>query len=192
MTRLLIALCLLVFAVPISAQSSTPQPIPLPTQQMYEQMATANAQIGNAPTNLTSPNGSPLLPSEDGRLLFGYIKWLVSPAAADEWAGPFAPVFQHFGLGIYMTFALMGVYFTVYVIANIGSWVGWLLETARKTLDLVFQALQSGPVILVLVVILFIAFLLFTQPAVMDWVDQQLDGVIDWLYEIISKLTGGA
>lgn len=192
MRTLIALLVLLLVALPVSAQSSTPQPIPLPTQQMYEQMATANAQINNAPANLTAPNGAPILPSEDGRQMFGYLKWLVSPAAADEWAGPFAPIFQHLGIGLTMVFVLMGVYTTVYVIANIGSWVGWLLETARKSLDLLFQAVQAAPILLVLVVILFIAFLLFTQQGVLDWVDSQLDGVIDWVYEIVSKLTGGA
>lgn len=182
----------LLFAVPVAAQSSTPQPLPLPTQQMYEQMATANAQLNSAPADLTNPNGLPILPSENGQQLFGYIKWLVSPAAADEWAGPFAGVFQHIGIGLGILFAMAGVWSTMYVIANIGSWVGWLLETARKTIDLVMQMLQAGPILLVLVVIFFIAFLLFTQDGVMNWLDQQLAGVIDFVYQVISQLTGGA
>lgn len=192
MKWLLIVVLLFLGSVPAVAQSNTPQPLPLPTQQMYEALATANANTGNLPTDLTRPGGVPILPNEDGRRMFGYVKWILSPAAADEWAGPFAPVFQHFGVGLGIVFSLMGVYGVMYVIGNAGGWVGWLLENARKMIDLFLQGVQAAPVLLVLVVLVFVAYLLFGSEGVQNWIDQQLDGVIDWVYQIISQITGGA
>jgi len=190
--RTLLIVFVLLIAVPAAAQSSTPAPLPLPTQQAYEQLATANAQLNDVSADLTSPDGLPILPTEDGRVMFGYVKWLISPAAADEWAGPFAPIFQHINIGLGIVFALASVYSTVYIISHIGAWVGWLLESGRKILDLLFQAVQAAPFLIVLAILLFIAFAIFSQEGVMNWIDQELDGVIDWVYDIIAQLTGGA
>lgn len=192
MIRTLLIVFVLLAAVPAAAQSSTPAPLPLPTQQAYEQLATANAQLNDVSADLTSPDGLPILPTEDGRVMFGYVKWLISPAAADEWAGPFAPIFQHINIGLGIVFALASVYSTVYIISHIGAWVGWLLESGRKILDLLFQAVQAAPFLIVLAILLFIAFAIFSQEGVMNWIDQELDGVIDWVYDIIAQLTGGA
>lgn len=197
MTRIVVfLLVLLALPLPTLAQTPTPPgPLPLPTQQMYEALATQNANLATLPADLTSPNGIPLLPNEDGVVLFGYIKWLISPTAADEWAGPFAPVFQHIGIGLWMSFALMGVYGTVYVIANIGGWVTFLLDSARKIMDAVFQAAQAAPVLIILIVILFIAYNVFGwfvgEEAVQAWVDEQLDNVLIWVNDVVTRLTGG-
>lgn len=166
-------------------------PIPLPTQQMYEQMATANAILADAPVDLSRPENVPILPDENGRQMFGYIKWILSPAATDEWAGPFAPIFQHIGIGIALVFALMGVYGSIYIVANVGSWVAWLTDQARKLVDLVMQILQAGPMLLVLVALIFILFLLGQNESVQQWIDAQIDAALSWVYDILSKILGG-
>jgi len=188
---LLVALCL-VAALPVAAQQATPAPPPLPTQEMFQQMATANASINTLPGDLTRPQGLPVVPNERGQQLFGYVKWLVSPASADEWAGPLAPPFYHAGVGLWMMFGLMSVYVAVYIIGNVGGWLAWLLDQARKALDLVFQALQAAPLVLVLVVILVVAYALLGEAAVTEWLEQQLTGVIEWIYRLVSQLSGGA
>lgn len=190
--KTLLLLMLMLLATPVAAQSSTPQPIPLPTQDMMEQMAEANAMIEDLPVDLSSPDGLSIVPNENGRILFGYIKWILSPASADQWAGPLAPIFQHIGFGLGMMFTAMTIYTAMYVISNIGSWVGWLLETARKTLDLVLQGLQAAPFVLAIAVIIFIAYTIIGEEGVTNWIEENLSSVIDKIYDLITQLTGGA
>jgi hypothetical protein len=195
MKALIVLLLLLMAALPVSGQASTPQPIPLPTQQMYEQMATANAQLDDLPSDLTRPDGAPILPAEDGTVLFGYIKWLVSPAAADEYAGPFAPVFQHIGVGLTILMTTAGIYALVYVIANVGAWVGWLIDQARKGLDLLLQIFQAGPAIIVVGIAVFVIYKVaewaLGEQAVQDWISQQIDNLAAFVNDIVARITGG-
>lgn len=191
MRALVILTVLLLAALPASAQTPTAEPIPLPTQAMFEALDDANGELATLPDDLTSPDGSPVLADGNGRIIMGYIKWFVNPASADEWAGPFAPIFMHLGIGLYMVFALFGVYGVVYVIANIGGWVGWLTYQFWHIINIITGMLSSAPMIIITIVILFIAFLLFTQPAVMDWIGQQFDSVLDWVFDIMSDILGG-
>lgn len=195
--KILIALILtFVFVLPVSAQVSTPQPPPLPTQEMYQALATQNANIINTmPSSLQNPNGTGLLPNQNGSQLFGYIKWLINPAMADEWAGPFSPAFQHFGIGLYMIFAMSGIYMVAYTVNNIGSWVFWLAEQARKFLDLVMQILQAGPIVIVVGIILFIVYAVVSwavgEQQVQDWISEQFDSIMRFIYDIAGRITGG-
>lgn len=195
MKSLLLLLLLFCVTVPVSAQVSTPQPPPLPTQEMYEALATQNANLNDLPESLQNPDGRPLLPDEDGTQLFGYIKWLIDPTMADEWAGPFAPVFQHIGIGVYMVFAMAGVYFVTYAYNNIGGWVMWLVEQGRKALDLVMQILQAGPAVIIVALVLFalfaVAIILVGDQNVQQWVSDQFDSILQFVYDLTSRMTGG-
>mgnify|MGYP001069955899 CR=1 FL=1 len=115
-----------------------------PIPQLFEALATANAAVNSLPTDLTAPSGSPLLPSTDGTQLFAYAKWLLSPAAAEEYAGPFAPILQHLGIAVSAMFALILIYVGAYVV-NFGMrFVLWIAIWAFKLIDLIFQAIQAG------------------------------------------------
>ncbi len=189
MKALALVVLLLLFALPVSAQTSTP--LPLPEAQMYEQLATQNASIiSTLPADITSPNGSPLLPSNNSSTIFGYAKWMLAPAAADEWAGPFAPIFYNVGIGVYMVFALMGVYGTVYVIGHAGAWIAWLWMQFQRITDLLLQAAQAWPVILILAVILIIAFIVFGQESVQNWIVAHVQDVWNWIQNIGGDLLG--
>lgn len=120
-----------------------------PVPELYQALATANAAVNAMPTDLTAPSGSPLLPSTDGSQIFAYAKWLLSPAAADEYAGPFAPILQHLGIAIGAMFTLVLIYVGAYVV-NFGMrFVLWIAIWAFKLIDLILQAIQAGGSIIV-------------------------------------------
>jgi hypothetical protein len=119
-----------------------------PFDEMFGSLNTASETIGSLPNDITAPNGSPLLPSADGRQVFGYAKWLLSPSAADEYAGPFAPLFQHAGIAVGLMMALIAIYIGVYVMIYVVRFVIWLAGWVFKLVDLLLQFIQvAGSVI---------------------------------------------
>lgn len=101
------------------AVDPTPTPIPLPADQIFGQLATANAGISTLGGSLNAPNGSPLIPPVDGREAWGYVKWMISPVGAGELFGPFAIIFSELGFFLTSTLALTAVYLVVYAASYI-------------------------------------------------------------------------
>jgi hypothetical protein len=191
--RLFIALIVVVLvAAPLLAQE-TPTPLPtatafpLPEAEMYQQLATQNALIATLPADIQRPAGANVVPQVTDYRFVAYARWLLSPAAADEWAGPFAATFSHIGVGMYMVFTLMVVYGTVYAIGHAGGWLGWLWAMIHRIFDGILQMLQAGPMLLVLVVILLIAGVLFSQEAVQRWVAEQFAAAVTWVNNATSQ-----
>jgi hypothetical protein len=54
---------------------------------VYNQLATAAANVNQLPEDIAAPNGQPLLTGDDGRQLFAYAKWIMSPNILQELAG---------------------------------------------------------------------------------------------------------
>lgn len=100
----------------------------------------ANQQLADAGDSLTAPDGSPLLPAETGATLFGYAKWITSPAAADELLGPFAPAASHVGIFLTMDIALVALYAIIYGAVSIARWVIWLFRLLLQ----IIQAIASA------------------------------------------------
>jgi hypothetical protein len=87
-----------------------------PYEDLTTWMATALANVQALPDEITSQNGTDLLPSETGNQLWGYARWLGSPTTASELMGPLAPI----GISMYVLMTAMmvgtGVYLTVRVV----------------------------------------------------------------------------
>lgn len=132
----------------------TPLPIPLPAGQMYEGMATANASINGIPADLGSASGLPLLPAGNTQQLFGYVKWLGSLNNAEEYAGPFAPIFQMLGIFLFLSFVMVSVYGIVYGGTYFLRWAGWLFNWFLRIVDLIMQIIQAlGPIAIIVALI---------------------------------------
>lgn len=132
----------------------TPLPFSAPQGQMYEGMATANASINGIPANLESASGLPLLPASNTQQLFGYVKWLGSLNNAEEYAGPFAPIFQMFGIFLFLSFVMVSVYAIVYGGTYVFRWAGWLVNWFLKIIDLIMQVIQAlGPIAIIVAVV---------------------------------------
>jgi hypothetical protein len=126
-------------------QSPTPwlSPTPPPTVEMYmddasELLVTAQAD----PVNYDSDgeqiliDGLPVLPgfnSQDSQTLFGYMKWLTTPAAGSVF-GPFATLLIPLGVMITIAFVRLVVFFWENVAVSIFKSVLWLIERAIQLL----------------------------------------------------------
>jgi len=96
--------------------------------EWYSALDDANNALGGLNNPLTAPDGTPLLPTVNWAMIFGYAKWLISPGAADELAGPFAGIFIHLGIFLAMRFALIVVYIVVFLAVYLIKWVVWLFK----------------------------------------------------------------
>jgi hypothetical protein len=138
------------FAQTATPVPPTPTPIPFAEIPLMEALATQNANGQELPTNLEAPNGVPLLPATDGREVFGYVKWLVSPVAAQELFGPFATIFTHIGLYIVAVFSMMSVYGIVYALSWVIRWVVFLYKLIAE--NVVFIIIVTVVVAVALVI----------------------------------------
>lgn len=120
-----------------------------PFPEIFAGLAEANAAIDALPVDLTAPNGIPILPATDGNQVFAYAKWLLSPSAADEYAGPFAPIIQNQGILVSGMFALIAVYLAIYLIVSGLKFALWLTLLVFRVFDLIMQVLQAGGSIVV-------------------------------------------
>lgn len=103
-------------------------PIPIPVVEIFDTLQSANDQLASIDAPLTSPNGTPLLPSETGSLIFGYAKWLISPGGAAEIFGPFAGIVSHLSIYLAAQLALALVYSIAYAATYLIRWVVWLFK----------------------------------------------------------------
>lgn len=195
--RWFLVLALLLVPLPMLAQTATPMPTPtsiwesVPATQMWEDAQSANDQIiTRMPSNITAPNGVPIVPQDNSRLFLGYLKWMLSPASTDEWAGPFAPIFQHVGVGLTMVFILVGVYATTYFVSNAGSWIRYFIEMVRRAGDYLLQAAQAWPVLLIVGIALFLAVTVFGEESVKNWIGDNLKKIVDWGYNALTDIMG--
>jgi len=109
-----------------------------------EIISNADQQLADAGNTLTNPDGSPLLPSQTGAVLFGYAKWLTSPAAAEELLGPFAPVASHVGIFLLMDVTLVGLYFIIYAAIYIVRWAIWLFKLLLQIIQTIASAANGA------------------------------------------------
>ena len=131
---------------------------------------------------LTAPDGQPLLPSLSAApQLFGYIKWIVSGAAANEIAGPFAPIISGLGIFLVMNFTMTAIYFIVYGAVYIGRWILWLIRIIMQiiqTIGALIGAVQ-GLIIIGAVVAIVIAAAVIAA---------NIESIGAWIQDIIQKI----
>lgn len=115
-----------------------------PFAELFAAMANANGDLGTLPTDLSAPGGLPILPASNPTSLFAYAKWLLSPAAADEYAGPFAPIIQHIGFIVTAAFGLILAYVGVYLLVYIVRFVLWLAKWLLNLMSALFAPLSAA------------------------------------------------
>jgi hypothetical protein len=123
--------------VPIFAPIASPTPVAsatpfdlnldfdLPTGDLYDQLATAAANINSLPQDM---DNAPL-PDEDGEELFGYIKWLLSSSTAEELFGPLGVILIHIGIALSLVLFGVAIYFALFVARLVIRFVVWLIKT---------------------------------------------------------------
>ena len=107
----------------------TPTGIPIPESDLFGGLGQGDQLLGSVDgTQLDAPDGAPLLPEDNTALIVGYAKWLISPAAAQEVTGGFAPLFISVGIWLQMALALVALYVVVFVGVYFLRWVIWLVR----------------------------------------------------------------
>jgi hypothetical protein len=154
-----LVLIVMVAAMPAAAQPATPwptqpafptatpgrQPVATPGPNATPGIIVPNDDISaglNAiPTitgiDLDSPGGQPVLPEANLVILFSYAKWMLAFSSAEEYAGPFAPIVQHLGIGVFLAVALGAVLITVWVAMYLIRFAVWLLLLIIRLIDFV-------------------------------------------------------
>jgi hypothetical protein len=109
----------------------------IPLLSLYSALDQVNSALLTLPTNISAG-----VPDPDNRVLFGYAKFLLSPAIASEFGGPFAPIFQHVYVGFFLLFGLGFVYCVVWALVWILRFVVWIFRFILQLVDLVLQIAQ--------------------------------------------------
>lgn len=102
----------------------------VPESEVYNYLATANANVQSVPQDLSDP-GIAVLPAENGGELFGYAKWVTSGAAAAEVFGPFSLIVTHLGAAITLVIFLAIVYVAIFLATLIIRFVTWIIRKIR-------------------------------------------------------------
>lgn len=113
--------------------------VQVPGADLLDALQDANDSLGELSGPLTSPEGAPLLPNINMNQVFGYAKWLLSPTAAQELLGPFAPIVSHTGILIGLMIAMIVVYIVIFALVYLISWVVWVF----KLILMIIQAVAS-------------------------------------------------
>lgn len=131
---MMIALMILMCALPVIGQGDTPTPEPSPTplnipdDEMYDIIGEVDEGLGGISDDLSAPDGAEILPSIDLTQLIGYARWVLSPSTADEVFGVFSPVITPIGLYLGVRFALGAIYVVVYIAIYLIRWVIWIFK----------------------------------------------------------------
>lgn len=132
---------MLALAVPTFAQTATPTPAPpqllitatVPRSEMYQALATANANIQQMPQQIRDANGQRLVNTDNAQFVFGYAKWLFSTNTAYELLGQtFAPFGINLFLLLTITIILTSIYFLVWFVILILKAITWIVNQILK------------------------------------------------------------
>jgi hypothetical protein len=115
---------------PTPLASSTPRATIDPDMSglmgVYNQLATAAANVNALPSDIAAPNGQPLLTNDDGRQLFAYAKWVMSPNILQELAGEdLSKLFEAAVRWVTIIISIIAIYFLLKLIV-------WLIEFAIR------------------------------------------------------------
>jgi hypothetical protein len=129
MTRLLFVLLMLLVIAPAPAVAQDEIPtIPIPDDVIYDTLDDVSSGLADQGAPFTAPDGTPLLPDVDFSIVFGYAKWILSPAGAESLTGPFWGLFRAVGIWLGLRLILFGIYAAVYTIMYILKFVVWLIR----------------------------------------------------------------
>lgn len=117
--------------VPSASAPTFAATLDLPTGPIYGFLATADANLSQAPADITSNGGLPVLPNQNGYQLFAYIKWLISPSSAAEIAGPFSDLIIHFAAFIGLSIFMSTVYVFIFIARILLRFVVWIITKIR-------------------------------------------------------------
>jgi hypothetical protein len=120
--------------IPTSTPVQMQATLELPTDHIYNFLATAEGNLQSAPDDISNP-GVPLLSNEDGSQVFGYAKWLLSSSTPAELFGPFGTPVLHIAAVISLVIFLAIIYFIVFVVAYI---LRFVISVVKTVLELIF------------------------------------------------------
>lgn len=123
----------------IDAQATPTPVIPIHTEPLFEGVEDTSSITNDLASDITAPEGIPLLPDTSFSKIFGYAKWLLSPSAADEIVGPFAPLIVHTGVFITLLIVAGGLYTLVYMAVFILKIVAWIVRWILEILQAIAQ-----------------------------------------------------
>lgn len=115
--------------------------------QIQDALAEADSMLASVDVDLRAPNGSPLLPALAGATTaFGYIKWIVSGAAASEIVGPFAPILTMLGIFLVVNVTMTAIHFTVYAGIYLVRWAIWLFKLILLIVQTIAMIVSAVPI----------------------------------------------
>jgi hypothetical protein len=124
---------------PCATSPGGPRPVyEFPVVDLYSGLADVNLALGSLPRDFSSS-----VPEPDVRVLFGYAKFLMSPAVAAEFGGPFEPIFAHMYIAAYLIFGLGLVYCIVWVAVWIFKFIVWFFKLLLQIIYTVVGVLGS-------------------------------------------------
>lgn len=160
-TKTIVVLILLMLAMPAMAQTPTPiceggtnighlnfggncksNTINADTKSdLYRAMATAASQVNGMPEQIqaSGQNGQSVIPNTSGAIqMFGYIKWLLSPASIQELMGKtLAPLGVNVFVVFVITITMAGLYIAINMIVLIVRGVMWVYSWIIKLIELI-------------------------------------------------------
>lgn len=159
----------------------SPVAIPIPGE-VEDALIEIDDSLASVDVPLTAPDGQPLLPSLSAApQVFGYIKWIVSGAAANELAGPFAPIVSGMGIFLVMNFALTAIYFIVYGAVYIGRWILWLVHIIMQLLQTIGALIGSVQGLIIIGAVVAIVIVAAVIAA-------NIEAIGVWIQDIIQKI----
>lgn len=139
----LVILRVLLLPIPTFQPLASPTPIPtyapptaMPTPEVfvgevYNILATAERSLRDLPRDLRNP-GLPLVSTQDGFVLFSYIKWLTATSTSDEiFSSYFAGFARRFPALIYMAVIFGGINLLLFIVQFLVRAVVWVLHTLK-------------------------------------------------------------
>lgn len=121
--------------IPTSAPIQLQATVDVPTNHMYDFLATAEGNLQSAPEDISNP-GVPILPNQDGSQIFGYAKWLLSSSTAEELFGPFGTPVLHISAMISLVIFLAIIYFIVFLVSYILRFVIRIVQAVLELLPI--------------------------------------------------------
>jgi hypothetical protein len=116
--------------------TSTPLPtsaIDIPQNEVYSWLATAAANVNALPSDISAPGGVSLLVDENAQQIFGYGKWLFSPAAAENLAGrTFSPLVTHAFVAVTLAIVLAMLRQVIDFVVFLGKGVIFVVRQVLK------------------------------------------------------------
>lgn len=114
---------------PTSTSLSIEVTVDLPTDYIYDSLATVEGHLREAPENI-APAG--WLPNQTGYQLFSYTKWMLSGQVGEELLGPFGPFVGRLEAILVIQIVMAAIYFIIFIARFVVRFVQWIITNILK------------------------------------------------------------